>query len=33
VAAKKTEGAQALIGFLVGPDAARTFKTKGLEPR
>ena len=33
VAAKKTEGAQALIGFLVGPDAARVFKTKGLEPR
>jgi molybdate transport system substrate-binding protein len=33
VAAKKSEGAQALIGFLVGPEAARTFKTKGLEPR
>jgi molybdate transport system substrate-binding protein len=33
VAAKKTEGAQALIGFLVGPEAARVFKTKGLEPR
>jgi molybdate transport system substrate-binding protein len=33
VTAKKSEGAQALIGFLVGPEAARTFKTKGLEPR
>ena len=32
-AAKNTPGAQALIGFLVGPEAARTFKTKGLEPR
>jgi len=33
VAAKNKLGAQALIGFLVGPDAARVFKTKGLEPR
>jgi molybdate transport system substrate-binding protein len=33
VTAKKSEGAQAVIGFLVGPEAARTFKTKGLEPR
>ena len=33
VAAKDMPGAQALIGFLVGPDAARVFKTKGLEPR
>ena len=33
VAAKKSEGAQARIGFLVGPEAARTYKTKGLEPR
>ena len=33
VAAKDMPGAQALIGFLVGPEAARTFKTKGLEPR
>jgi molybdate transport system substrate-binding protein len=33
VASKDTPGAQALIGFLVGPEAARTFKTKGLEPR
>jgi hypothetical protein len=33
VAATRSEGAQALIGFLVGPEAARTFKTKGLEPR
>jgi molybdate transport system substrate-binding protein len=33
VAGKKMEGAQALIGFLVGPEAARVFKTKGLEPR
>jgi molybdate transport system substrate-binding protein len=32
-AAKNTPGAQALIGFLVGPEAARAFKTKGLEPR
>lgn len=33
VASKDMPGAQALIGFLVGPDAARTFKTKGLQPR
>jgi len=33
VAAKKSEGTQALIGFLVGREAARIFKTKGLEPR
>ena len=33
VSAKKKEGAQALIGYLVGPEAARIFKTKGLEPR
>ena len=33
VASKDMPGAQALIGFLVGPEAARTFKTKGLEPR
>lgn len=33
VASKDMRGAQALIGFLVGPEAARTFKTKGLEPR
>jgi molybdate transport system substrate-binding protein len=35
-ASAKTENAvaaHALIGFLVGPEAARTFKTKGLEPR
>ena len=31
--AKNAEAAQALIGFLAGPKAARTFKTKGLEPR
>ena len=30
---KDSPGAQALIGFLVRPDAARTFKTKGLQPR
>jgi molybdate transport system substrate-binding protein len=33
VASKDMPGAQALIGFLVGPDAARIFKTKGLQPR
>ena len=33
VAAREKLGAQALIGFLVGPEAARVFKTKGLEPR
>jgi molybdate transport system substrate-binding protein len=33
IAAKDNPGAQALIGFLVGPEATRTFKTKGLEPR
>jgi molybdate transport system substrate-binding protein len=33
VAAKDKPSAQAVIGFLVGPEAARTFKTKGLEPR
>jgi len=35
-ASTKTENAvaaHALIGFLVGPEAARRFKTKGLEPR
>ena len=33
LASKDMPGAQALIGFLVGPEAARVFKTKGLEPR
>jgi molybdate transport system substrate-binding protein len=29
---KNADAAHELIGFLVGPEAARTFKTKGLEP-
>lgn len=33
VGSKDLPGAQELIGFLVGPDAARIFKTKGLRPR
>jgi molybdate transport system substrate-binding protein len=32
-AAKNLDAAHELIGFLVGPEAARVFKTKGLEPR
>jgi len=30
---KNADAAHELIGFLVGPEAARVFKTKGLEPR
>ena len=31
--AKNAEGARALIGFLAGPKAAQTLKTKGLDPQ